>query len=74
MKPPDLHTGQARIRRAQDDLLRAWADAADQWDDATSRAFREQRLEPMAPVLKTTLDAVARMQHLLDQAVREVEA
>ncbi|MEM1305869.1 MAG: hypothetical protein AAGG46_13285 [Planctomycetota bacterium] len=73
MKPCDLHTGQARIRRSLDDLLLAWQDASDDWNDPASRAFAEERLEPILPVVKTTLDVVGQMQNLLDQAMRDVE-
>lgn len=73
MKPCDLYSGQARIKRSLDDLLQTWADASEEWDDVTSRAFCEQRLEPVLPVVKTALDTVGQMQNLFDQAVREVE-
>lgn len=73
MKPCDLESGLARIRRTHDELHLACHEAAEQWNDATSRAFFEDRIGPVVPVVKTAMDATARMQNLLAQAMREVE-
>ncbi len=73
MKPTDLHSGAARIRHALEEMLRAWEDAGDHWNDSVSEGFYRERLEPVLPVIKNTLDAVGRMQTLLDQARRDLE-
>jgi hypothetical protein len=36
-----------------------------------SRAYCDQHIEPLVPVVKNALDAVVRMQTLLDQAQRD---
>ena len=74
MKPTDLHTGAARVRRSVEDLLRVWEDAGDHWDDSVSEAFYRERLEPVLPVVKNALDAVGRMQLLLNHARRDLES
>lgn len=74
IKSVDLYTGSARIRLALENLHHVWQDAADHWNDPVSRAFWEQHIEPLAPVVKNALDAAGRMQMLLDQAQRECEA
>ncbi|MCA9239444.1 MAG: hypothetical protein KDA37_04560 [Planctomycetales bacterium] len=74
MKPTDLYSGAARIRHATEDLLRVWEDAGDNWKDSVSEAFYRERLEPILPIVKNTLDTVGRMQALLDQACRDVES
>ena len=71
IKNVDLYTGSARIRLALENLHHTCQDAADHWNDPVSRAFMEQHIEPLVPVVKTALDAVGRMQMLLDQAQRE---
>lgn len=73
MKPCDLDTGSARFRRGLKDLLLAWEEATDEWDDAASRAVFEEHLEPMVPIVKGALDAVGRMRNLLHQAQRDLE-
>ncbi|MEN0063855.1 MAG: hypothetical protein AAGA48_17010 [Myxococcota bacterium] len=73
MKPCDLDTGGARIGRALQDLLGAWEEVSDEWNDSVSEAVFKDHIEPMAPVVKTTLDAVGRMRTLLHQAQRDLE-
>ena len=73
IKNVDLYTGSARIRLALENLHYVWQEAADHWKDPVSRAFYEEHLEPLMPVVKNALDAVGRMQMLLDQAQRECE-
>lgn len=74
MKNCDLTTGASRIRLALEDLRDAWIVAAESWDDATSRAFAENHLEPLIPVVKNSLDAIGRMDTLLKQAQRDCES
>lgn len=71
IKHVDLYTGAARIRLALENLNHVWQDATDHWNDSVSRAFLEQHIEPLVPVVKNSLDAVTRMQTLLDQAQRD---
>jgi hypothetical protein len=73
MKACDLDTGAARIRLALKDLMHTWETSAEQWNDATSRAFAEHHLEPLLPVVKSALDAISRMDMLLGQAYRDCE-
>lgn len=73
MKPTDLHSGSARVRRSLEDLLRTWEDAGDYWSDSVSESFYREQIEPVLPVVKNTLDAVARMQLLLDRCRRDLE-
>lgn len=69
----DLHTSAARLRKSTEDLQIAWAETAELWQDEVSRAFCEKYLEPIGPTMKISLDAVGRMQQLLNQIHREVE-
>lgn len=73
MKACDLQSGAGRIRRALEHLELAWAEASDEWHDEASRAFQEQHLEPLLPVVKTALDAIGRMDLLLREAQRDCE-
>lgn len=73
MKSCDLDTGAARLRRGLRDVYRVWEEASEEWNDSASRAVFEEHLEPMAPVVKTALDAVGRMRQLLQEAQRDLE-
>lgn len=73
MKNCDLESGAGRIRRALEQLELTWAEAAAEWNDEVSRAFCEQRLEPLLPVVKTSLDAIGRMNTMLREAQRDCE-
>ena len=73
MKACDLQSGAGRIRRALEHLELTWSEATDDWNDEVSRAFQEQHLEPMLPVVKCALDAVGRMDLMLREAQRDCE-
>jgi len=73
MRPWDLDTGAARLRKATEELQIAWEQTAEQWQDAVSQKFCERHLEPISPAMKLSLDAVGRMQQLMNQIQQEVE-
>jgi hypothetical protein len=73
MKKCDLATPAARIRHAFENLEVAWQQATDSWDDAVSKRFGEQQLEPMIPKVKIALDAIGRMHQLLTEVQRDCE-
>jgi hypothetical protein len=74
MRKCDLDTGSGRIRHALENLETAWNEVSDQWNDAVSRRFREQHLDPMVPRVKLGLDAISRMRLLLDEVERDCES
>lgn len=71
MRPWDLDTSSAQIRRAMEDLQRAWQEVSESWQDGVSQQFCEQHLEPLIPVTKQTLDSISRMQQLTNKMQRE---
>ena len=71
MKPWDLDTSAAQMRDAMDDLQIAWQQTADHWHDNVSEKFCQTHLEPIGPAYKMALDAILRMQQLLNQIQRE---
>jgi hypothetical protein len=74
MRRCDLATGAGRIRHALENLETVWNEIADQWDDSVSRRFREQHLESMIPRLKLGLDAISRMNLVIDEVERDTES
>ncbi|QEG32984.1 hypothetical protein Pr1d_02450 [Bythopirellula goksoeyrii] len=74
MRPWDLDTSSAQIRRAMEDLQRAWQEVSESWNDGVSQKFCEQHLEPLIPVVKQTLDSISRMQQLTSKMQRECES
>lgn len=67
MRPSDLDTSAAHIRDAFDDLQAAWLEASANWNDQVSRAFCENYLEPLGPIVKLALDSASRMSQLVNQ-------
>jgi hypothetical protein len=67
MRPWDLDTSASQLRRAMEDLQRAWHVVNESWDDRVSRQFGEQYLDPLVPATKQTLDAASRMRELLSR-------
>jgi hypothetical protein len=74
MRQCDLATGASRIRHAMEHLETVWNEISDQWDDAVSRRFRECHLDPMIPRVKLALDALSRMNLLMDEVERDCES
>ena len=68
-----LATGAGRIRHALENLEITWNEISDQWDDSVSKRFREQHLDTMIPRLKLGLDAISRMNLLIDEVERDCE-
>ncbi|QDU88095.1 hypothetical protein Pla175_14660 [Pirellulimonas nuda] len=73
MRRVDLETGAGRIRQAYEDLLLAYESASADWNDPVSRAVFEDRIEPMAPVIKGTLDAIGRLALIAGEAQRDAD-
>lgn len=74
MRRCDLSTGAGRIRHALKNLEIAWHEASHDWNDAVSRRFSANHLEPMAPRVKLALDAISRMSLLMDEVERDCES
>ncbi len=74
MRQCDLSNGAGRIRHALETLEVVWNESSSQWNDAVSRHFREHHLEPIVPQLKLALDAVSRMDLLIDEVERDCES
>jgi hypothetical protein len=74
MRQADLYSSAAHIRDAFDELQKAWLEASDNWNDAASRSFCQNHLEPLAPVLKLALDSLGRMAHMVDHMHRDCDA
>jgi hypothetical protein len=74
MRKCDLITGASRIRHALEQLETAWHESSAEWNDAVSRNFQEHHLEPMIPQLKLALDAIGRMNLLINEVERDCES
>jgi len=72
MRPWDLDTSAAQLRKAMEDLQVAWKTTDEQWQDSVSQKFSETHLQPIGPALKQTLEAVGQMQQLVNQMQRDL--
>jgi hypothetical protein len=69
-----MHTSAAQIRDAMHELLTAWNDVQPHWNDGVSRRFCETYLEPLAPLVKLSLDSIANTARMIDQMHRECDS
>lgn len=74
MRKCDLATGAGRIRHALEHLEMVWNESAAEWNDAVSRNFQEHHLQPIVPRMKLALDAISRMDLLINEAERDCES
>ncbi|MEQ8208703.1 MAG: hypothetical protein RH917_02630 [Lacipirellulaceae bacterium] len=73
MRQTDLYTGSAQLRDAFDELLALWNEVSENWNDAVSRKFCEQHLEPLSPLVKLSLEASSRTTQIVASMHRECE-
>jgi hypothetical protein len=59
------------IADAARELKAAWAKARRDWDDETARRFEAEFLEPLAPKLSATIEAMDRIAATSARAERE---
>ena len=74
MRRCDLATSAGRIRHALKNLETVWHEASGEWNDAVSNRFRTQHLEPMIPDVKLALDAISRMDLMMQEVQRDCES
>lgn len=72
MKHFDLTGGAARMALSLKQLDLKWETVRETWDDATSKGFHKEHIEPLLPDVKMTLEAVGRLAEVLARAARDV--
>lgn len=72
MKHFDLSSGAAKMALSLKQLDIKWESAKESWNDATSKAFHKEHIEPLMPDVKQTLEAVGRLAEVLARAARDV--
>ena len=68
-----LIDGSGQLKAASDQLEETWAAAQEEWQDAVSRSLDEEHLEPLFVQVRTTLDAIARLNGVLVTACRDCQ-
>jgi hypothetical protein len=68
----DLTGGAARMALSLKQLDLKWETVRETWDDATSKSFHKEHIEPLLPDVKMTLEAVGRLAEVLARAARDV--
>jgi hypothetical protein len=71
MRPWDLTAGAAKLELALKTLQIKAADIGEAWSDDAYARFLETYLEPIAPRMKTMLDAIHRLSEVLNTAERQ---
>lgn len=70
MRSWNLSGGAAKLEMAAKTLFGAVHDASRAWDDATNRRFQQTYLGPLEPKLRDLLDAIRRLDQVLQSADR----
>ena len=73
MQVVSLSTGPARIREALETLEIAWSETKDEWDDASSRNFEENHVQPIGPKVRQAMDAISRLRDAVARVGRDCE-
>jgi len=68
----DLSSGASKLALALKQLHIKWEAARETWDDGTARGFHKEHIEPLAPKVKETLEAIGRLAEVLARATRDV--
>jgi hypothetical protein len=68
----DLSSGASKMALSLKQLLLKWEAAKESWNDATSKGFHKDHIEPLTPDVKETLEAVGRLAEVLSRAIRDV--
>lgn len=72
MRVGDLSSGASKMALSLKQLDLKWDSAIDTWNDATSKAFHKEHIEPLMPDVKETLEAIGRLAEVLARAARDV--
>jgi hypothetical protein len=72
MRVGDLSSGASKMALSLKQLDLKWESAIDTWNDATSKAFHKEHIEPLMPDVKETLEAIGRLDEVLARAARDV--
>ena len=67
----NLHDGKAKLSYATEKLGLQWDDVRAQWDDAASRDFQRDHLEPLQPLVANAVRAIERLAEILTRAQQE---
>jgi hypothetical protein len=68
-----VHEGMGHLAKAMKDLSLRWNETRSGWDDANSREFEKNFLEPIERDLRTAVSAMDSMSVLLHQIHRDCE-
>ncbi len=72
MRTWDFHTPAAKLDLAMQTLQDAQHTAEDDWDDQAMRDFQQDYLEPLKPMVRKAIDAIHRLQTVLQKAERNI--
>lgn len=68
-----LIDGASQIKSAADRLEETWLQTKSTWNDSVSQALETENLDPLFQQVRTTLDAVSRLNGVLVAACRECD-
>lgn len=73
MRKWDLVAGAARLELAYRNLMGAWEEAREQWDDAAADSFQQRTFVPLEPRVKRALETIKHLSGVLSTAEHDIE-
>jgi hypothetical protein len=70
MRIGDLSTSTAKLKYGTDALRNAWLDVQTEWNDPAARRFEDAFLDPLVPLLKSSMEAMNRLAMVFAEAER----
>lgn len=70
MRIGDLSASTAKLKMGTDALRTAWLDVQAEWNDPAARRFEEIFLDPLAPLCKSSMEALNRLAVVFAEAER----
>ena len=68
-----VHTSQARLIDAMKQLTIKWAHIRQRWDDPASRQIQKDYIDPLGPIVRSTVLALNQVNELMAAARRDCE-
>jgi hypothetical protein len=73
MRAGQLTGGATKLADALESLQEAWRQAQEEWDDATSRSFEENHLQPLWRQCGAVFESTNELRELLVKAQRDCD-
>jgi hypothetical protein len=72
MRVTDLTVASTKLYKAHIELMQAWELTKEHWKDENSRAFEDDHLAPLGPMVRMLTDATNRLNEVFARVERDL--